>query len=279
MSRQRSFLVSGVSLASVVLIWWTERLTAPDDFRFGFVYLFPVAAAAWWGLPRAALACAAVAAAGLVFNDLTFRPGAAPIATAWNEFTRVVTMFAIALLVISLRRSSERVRSYSEETFRMAITDPLTGLYNRRYLDDQLARLHETATRSRRPYVLVAMDVDGFKTINDTFGHSIGDRALAAFAEDLRGVMRAGDFAVRTGGDEFVVVLPEGTVGDGAAFAERLNRLLKTRVNPREIRSVSVGVVAWRLYAGPTDLLTEADQLVYESKRAGGRTTIPSTAH
>jgi diguanylate cyclase (GGDEF)-like protein len=277
MGSKRQLMVAVAGMAAVAAIWWTERLTGPDDFRFSFVYMFPVAAVAWWGPRQAAIACAALAATGLVLNDLTIRPETAPIAVAWNEFTRVVTMFAIALLLIAVRASSERARSYSEETFRMAVTDSLTGLYNRRYLDDQLKRLHETAARTRRPYALVSLDVDDFKEINDTFGHSVGDKALVAFAQDMLRVTRAGDLAVRVGGDEFVIVLPEATLAEGIAVADRLNETLSGRVNPREIRSVSSGVVMWRLYAGPDDLLAEADQLVYESKRAGG-VKVPSTS-
>jgi diguanylate cyclase (GGDEF)-like protein len=271
-------VVGAAGLAAVVAIWWADRLT-PDDFRFGFIYILPVCAVAWWGPPRAAVACAALAALGLVTNDLTVRPGAAPIAIAWNEFTRIVTMFAIAFLIIYVRAFSERARNYSAETFRLAITDPLTGLYNRRYLDDQLVRIHATAARSGRPYALLAMDVDEFKLVNDTYGHSKGDAALVVFADDLRSVVRAGDIAVRTGGDEFVVVLPEATASDAEALAHRVERALTRRAKPQEIRRVSAGVVEWRPHVGPEDLLAEADQLVYQSKRVGGGTiSRPATA-
>jgi diguanylate cyclase (GGDEF)-like protein len=278
MARELRLLIAVAGLAAVGVIWWAERST-PDDFRFGFIYILPVCAVAWWGAPRAAIACAALAAVGLVTNDLTVRPGAPAIAVAWNEFTRIVTMFAIALLIIYVRASSERVRTQSAETFRMAITDPLTGLYNRRYLDDQLARVHATAVRIQRPYALLVMDVDEFKLVNDTYGHAKGDAALVAFADDLRRVVRAGDIAVRIGGDEFVVVLPEASAGDAEALAKRVHNALTRRTKPQEIRSVSAGIVEWHQFVGPDDLLAEADQLVYQSKRVGGGTiSRPSTA-
>ena len=278
MGKGPRLIVAVAGLAAVAAIWWAERLT-PDDFRFGFIYIIPVCAVAWWGPPRAAIACAALAAVGLVTNDLTVRPGAPAIAVAWNEFTRIVTMLAIALLIIYVRASSERVRTQSAETFRMAITDPLTGLYNRRYLDDQLARVHATAVRIQRPYALLVMDVDEFKLVNDTYGHAKGDAALVAFAEDLRSVVRAGDIAVRIGGDEFVVVLPEARAGDAEALAKRVQSALTRRTKPQEIRSVSAGIVEWHQFAGPEDLLAEADQLVYQSKRVGGGTiSRPATA-
>lgn len=260
--------IAGISL--VVLLWWTERFFAPDDYRLSFVYLFPVVAVSWWGIRRAAVACAAIASVALVSNDLTLRPLATPSAIAWNEFTRVVTMFAVALLLLALRSTSERAISQSEHAFRMAVTDSLTGLYNRRYLVDQLTRLESTAKRFGRSYSLLSLDVDEFKHINDLYGHGAGDRALTIFANDLMQVIRAGDIAVRLGGDEFVVVLPEATVADGVAVAKRLARVIARRAQAREIRSVSVGVVPRREHGGIDELLAEADQLVYESKRAGG---------
>ena len=190
-----------------------------------------------------------------------------------------MTLVAVGLVITTVRASSERARIDSERAFRLAITDPLTGLYNRRYLDDQLARLHALATRSKRPYSLVALDVDDFKEINDTFGHSKGDAALVLLADDIRRVTRAGDIAVRIGGDEFVILLSEGTTQDAVALAKRLQQVVGQRSAAQEIRSLSAGVVEWREFLAPDGLLAEADQLVYQSKRiGGGRISITDAA-
>jgi diguanylate cyclase (GGDEF)-like protein len=261
--------VAILGIAIVIAIWWLDRL-APEEFRFGFLFLLPVGAVAWWSDARAALLCAALAAAALVSNDLTVDLGTPPTARAWNEFTRVVTVFAVAGLITFVRASSDRARSDSERAFRLAITDPLTGLYNRRYLDDQLARIHAMTMRNKRPYALLALDVDDFKEINDTYGHSKGDAALVLLAADIRQVTRAGDIAVRTGGDEFVILLPEGTAAEAAALAKRILQVVSQRSSPQEVRSVSAGVVESREFLAPEGLLAEADQLVYQSKRVGG---------
>ncbi|MGH9365974.1 MAG: GGDEF domain-containing protein [Thermoanaerobaculia bacterium] len=105
-----------------------------------------------------------------------------------------------------------------------AITDPLTGLYNRRFLADNLSRHIARAARSKAFLSVVAMDLQGFKTVNDRFGHPVGDRVLARTADIIRKSLRPGDVACRWGGDEFVAVLPQADLFASFAVAERIRR-------------------------------------------------------
>jgi diguanylate cyclase (GGDEF)-like protein len=270
MRTRQALIAATLAILVIATIWTVDRLTAPDDFRFSFVYMFPLAAAAWWSSRRGSLLCATIAAIAVVSNDLTLRPSPTLLANLWNEFTRTVTLFAMAMLITSFRESSERLRSHSEHAFRLATTDSLTGLYNRRYLDEQLVHIHATAARTHRPYTLLAIDLDGIKRINDSFGHAAGDDAIRSFADELRASIRAGDLAVRTGGDEFMVVLPEAETPDALALAQRLRQRLRDNPDIRHAPGMSAGVVTWRLYAKVEELLADVDRLVYESKRAGG---------
>lgn len=268
-SRLQTWLVPAACLFAIVGIW-TADLIAGADLRFGFLYMLPLGACAWWGTRRAAVVCAAAASIALVANDLALRASPTLLATLWNEFTRVTTFFAISLLISSVRHSSERLRNESARAFRLAVTDPLTGLYNRHYLNEQLERIHAAAARHHRPYALLALDLDGFKRINDTAGHVAGDAALVAFALELRSVVRGDDIVVRTGGDEFVVLLPEASVADAVALAGRLQGAVRASGGANLIRGLSAGAVAWAPYSTPAGLIAEADRLVYESKRVGG---------
>ena len=105
-----------------------------------------------------------------------------------------------------------------------AVTDPLTGLYNRRFLADNLSRHIARAARSKAFLSVVAMDLQGFKTVNDRFGHPVGDRVLARTADIIRKSLRPGDVACRWGGDEFVAVLPQADLFASFAVAERIRR-------------------------------------------------------
>lgn len=277
MGRLPVWLVPAACLAAIVGISTADTVSGAD-LRFGFLYMLPLAACAWWGSRRTALLCAMVASIALVANDLTLRAGPTLLATLWNELTRVTTFFAIALLTSSVRHSSERLRMDAARAFRLAVTDSLTGLYNRHYLNEQLERVHPAAVRHRRPYALLALDLDGLKRINDTAGHAAGDAALVAFAQQLKQAVRADDVAVRTGGDEFVVLLPDAGVRDAIALAERLQALMGAAGGGNLVRAVSGGAVEWTLYSTPAALVAEADRLVYDSKRYGGG-RVSAAAH
>ena len=135
-----------------------------------------------------------------------------------------------------------------------ALRDPLTGLHNRRFFDEALARATAAAKRYRRDLALVLFDLDGLKAINDTRGHAAGDAALKTLARVLDRSARTADTVCRIGGDEFAVILPE-TGEDGArVFAERVADCLKTL-------HVSFGAAAL-----PADLFAAADAALLAAK-------------
>jgi diguanylate cyclase (GGDEF)-like protein len=258
-----------LGLSGVFVISAADRLTR-EDLRFGFFYLVPIGVAAWWGDRRLAVIIAAASGLLLIFNDVSLGVETSWATLVFNEFTRVTSFLAFAILLSSVRGSSRRLREQSARSFRLAVTDSLTGLYNRRFLVEQLDLASSVAERHGREYSIVAFDVDGLKKINDGFGHAAGDAALVALAASLRAAVRSEDVAVRVGGDEFVVLLPDAGEDDAFAVGERLLETLRSEARPDRVRSVSAGVVAWRAGATSEELLREADALSYQSKRRGG---------
>ena len=152
-----------------------------------------------------------------------------------------------------------------------ATTDGLTGLHNRHFLQEQIRLLHSLATRHAQSYAVVALDVDGLKQVNDTFGHEMGDLALRGFANTLKRTIRASDVGVRTGGDEFLVLVPHGGLDDARILAERLREAVELagRAEPHTAITVSAGVAAWRQGRTAEQVLEAADAMLYAAKRAG----------
>ena len=159
---------------------------------------------------------------------------------------------------------------------RLAIHDPITGLYNRRHLEEVLERTWEVSSRYDHPMAVVMIDLDHFKTLNDTFGHLIGDQALSELSELLRKVVRASDIIARYGGDEMVVVLPQAERAEARAFCERLihavrKKLFCANTQPLHL-TVSIGVTDSQNSGRPrnaSDILDQADQALYSAKKAG----------
>ena len=157
----------------------------------------------------------------------------------------------------------------------LALTDALTGCFNRRAFELQLERDLRLATRMRQPVSLILLDVDHFKRVNDTHGHDAGDAALRFLADVLRSELRSVDTAARYGGEEFAVILPQASLDGAQIVAERLRaRVEETAIPGIGQITASFGIATFPLHAGrPDQLVTVADAALYEAKH-GGRNTV-----
>jgi diguanylate cyclase (GGDEF)-like protein len=234
-----------------------------------------------------AVATALAALAVVVFDPLG---GALEGSVRWQELDEffvpggVALVFLLACLIDEVRRGRQREHRLAElygellrkeaELERLAITDPLTGLYNRRFFQSRLAAEIERARRYSRVLSLVMLDVDNFKEINDQRGHQFGDHVLAEVGKILMRNVRASDFVCRYGGEEFVVLLPETALEQAARAAEKLRTRLKERFQvSREpvALTVSLGVASYPSpgVADEADLVRRADAALYEAKGLG----------
>ena len=189
-----------------------------------------------------------------------------------------------------LGRGLDRLISGMQETQRLSVTDPLTGLGNVRHLGDSLRLEAERASRFGRTLGVLVLDLDFFKTVNDEFGHRAGDAVLVEFAVRIRSVIREVDLAFRQGGEEFVILLPETDVPGSLTAARRVGeavrdqpfRVRKRRTvmepGPTDLLipvTVSIGVAVFPRHAvtGP-EVLDAADEALYAAKKAGRDTYV-----
>jgi two-component system, cell cycle response regulator len=206
-------------------------------------------------------------------NDYLIRP------TDKNE------LLARTRTQIRKKRYTERLRDNVQMSIEAAITDALTSLHNRRYMESHLATLVEQAHVRAKPLTLLVLDIDFFKAVNDTYGHDAGDDVLREFALRLKKSIRGIDLACRFGGEEFVVVMPDTDMAVAALVAERLRRRIAAEpfaIAKGEHRvevTISVGLAA---LGGADDtaaqLLKRADQALYRAKRDGRNRVVADAA-
>jgi diguanylate cyclase (GGDEF)-like protein len=181
---------------------------------------------------------------------------------------------ALALVLLwRIRRLSQALEHAHEESRRnrrLADLDALTGLHNRRYFHETLAREVARAQRYNRRLALIIIDLDDFKAINDRIGHLSGDAVLAETAERVRAVVRSADIACRVGGDEFAVVLPESTTADGDQLYQRLRSAVSSKpVGQAGRLTASAGMAELLPDDDPTTFFERADEALYRAKRLG----------
>lgn len=169
----------------------------------------------------------------------------------------------------------EEAEQQQNELKQLAITDPLTGLYNRRFLDEYL-RIHiPMARRQSAPVSFIAIDLDNFKKVNDTHGHDAGDELLREFGATVRRLTRASDLPVRLGGEEFLVVMADTNEAGAVSFASRLQAAIRESAFGAGIPAgfsltASIGIALYPDHGeNVAQLLRVADESLYESKRAG----------
>ena len=181
------------------------------------------------------------------------------------------------------RLYAERLRNMVSSAVELAITDPLTGLHNRRYLDAHLNSAVARAAATEKPVCVLLFDIDHFKAVNDTYGHGAGDEVLRDFADRLRQGVRGIDLVARYGGEEFVLVMPETDASFAASVAERLRSdvekvRFRTRAGARIPVTVSIGLAEWQHADSAEALIGRADEALYRAKRAGRNRVVASAA-
>lgn len=249
--------VVSILIAAVLALVFT-RLVKTEAHRLRAPHLLMLGSASCLSLASIVLLPPAI---GLIF----LRGVGGPIVLS--------TIAGVILLGTLLTRELRRMRAEAEVRT-LSLIDPLTKLFNRRALDEELDRAFRQAKRRARPLTVLFVDIDHFKRINDELGHEAGDAALVGVANVLRAATRAGDFVARYGGEEFVLLLPSISMEDGIRQAERLrasveNTLIATPAAPISL-TVSVGMAALaRSMESPEEMLGAADEALLLAKAKG----------
>lgn len=171
-------------------------------------------------------------------------------------------------IAVAIDRTSLKFQAGQFE--QLSVTDPLTGLLNRRYIEERLAEEIKRSTRHSYPMSFLMIDVDDFKTYNDVFGHLAGDDALKIVGQSIKETLRAADVAARYGGEEFSILLPQTTPEEAGIIAERVRRAIEEAEVVQRRITVSIGIAN----CSPTinsakELIDAADKALYEAKRRG----------
>lgn len=185
----------------------------------------------------------------------------------YDEFDLEILKLMVSQISLAVERAT--FMSKADEYEQLSITDDLTQLNNRRYLEARLREEVKRCERTGAPLAFLMMDVDDFKHYNDTFGHTEGDKVLKILARVLRETLRGSDIAARYGGEEFSILLPQTTLREAQAIAERIRRRIEKTHFPNRRVTVSIGIAVCKSNCEITQLISSADRALYEAKRKG----------
>ena len=279
-------LVIGLAVPMIALAIYVTPLVHEDgqralSYALGGIVAFTLLlmALAWHGAERLVLAPIRVmleTTRRVRAGDLSARTGLKPTSEELSQLGA-----ALDAMAEQLQTHDRELRQALENLTQQAMTDSLTGLYNRRFFWDALDREIATAKRKEAPFCVILLDLDHFKDVNDTWGHDAGDIVLKEVAKVLEESVRGSDIAVRHGGEEFAIVLPDTSIEVAAERAEALRRHLEAhevRWGEENVRvTASFGVAQYGpCTAEPGALMKAADAAMYAAKAAGRNRVIVS---
>ena len=198
-----------------------------------------------------------------------------------NKYGKVIGKMVIlrditqrVLAQLEVQETLKRVNELKEELYKHSIRDPLTSMYNRRYLEEIFPRELANADRAHTPISFVMMDIDHFKLINDTYGHTVGDQVLLSLSTFFREHIRVGDLIFRYGGEEFLALLINSDTAAARQIAERWQTELaeqKIKISGKKINiTLSMGIAEYHWNAGSgQEIINEADVALYQAKAMG----------
>lgn len=253
-----------VTLVASLFLGFIDYLMGPE-LSFSVFYTMPIMLATWYGGKKTGLILAILSACIWLSVDLlTNTEYSSLLVAVWNTLVRLSFFIIIWWLLLVLHE-----KLILEES--LADTDPLTGLANRRFFQEQLEREHARAKRHPEPFTIAYFDLDNFKYVNDTMGHDVGDELLQIVASNLSKSVRSTDFAARLGGDEFSVLFPILDADTATAVLTKLQgELLESMKEKSWPVTFSIGVVTFtQVMDTSRDMIKLVDDLMYEVKKSG----------
>jgi diguanylate cyclase (GGDEF)-like protein len=262
---KRALLVSIASAGGIAFVAWLD-VVSPPDLLFLPWFAVPVAIASWWGGRSIGQVIGALSITAWIvtlrMHGLQYFP--TPAILAGNVLVQAVAYLTVAILVSKQRQRFDDARS-------LAARDALTGLPNARGFDELAQRELLRSRRAGESITFAYLDLDGFKAVNDTHGHQVGDRLLIEVGDILQKTLRRTDVLGRLGGDEFAVVMPSTGADAAQTTLEHVRAEISARM--RELSyGVSVSIGAVSAVAPPetvAELVRDADAAMYSVKRHG----------
>lgn len=254
-------MILGVVLTGVVGV--IDHLTGPE-VAFSIFYLIPISLVTWfvgkWSGFSISIASAVTWLAADLSAGHTYSHYIIPY---WNSTVRLGFFFIVTFSLSALKR-------FLEQESELARKDYLTGVANGRYFTELASSEIDRARRYGRPFTVVYIDIDNFKSINDSFGHSMGDTLLASVGRTIRSGIRTTDIAARLGGDEFTILMPETDLESAQEFLGRLkNQFLDAMQRNGWPVTFSIGVVTFISPPITVDeMIRMADDLMYSAKKS-----------